>query len=199
MRIHVHTQTIHTTQYNTHHILTCTYSSPCAADPRIQFMCSRLWDSYQYFSFNITWMLPPHVVFENTITMFHLKTRLINRQGGEETTLVSFGLEDLSTQEVRLIHVSTKKLKYGWFTVLLRQVGSLCEDCSISTMCGINKYVDFYCFCRWTKQPTHTCLMVLMRLRGGFYLNKTTWNIRLKYVSLWQCKQLHLKWKFAVV
>jgi len=70
------------------------------SDPSIQFMCSRLWDSYQYFSFNITWILPPHVVFENTITKFHLTTRLINRQGGGETTQVSFGLEDLSTQEV---------------------------------------------------------------------------------------------------
>jgi len=60
---------------------------------------------------------------------------------GGETTQVSFGLEDLSTQEVRLIHVSTQKLKYRWFTVLLRQLGSLCEDCSISAICGINMLI----------------------------------------------------------
>jgi len=133
----MHVQYIQHNTYNTHHILTCTYSSPCAADPRIQFMCSRLWDSYQYFSFNITWILPPHVGFrKHNSPSFHPKTRLINRQDGEETTLVSFGLEDLSTQEVRLIHVSTQKLKW--------QVGSLCEDCSISAMCGINMLIFFF-------------------------------------------------------
>jgi len=143
MHMHVHTQTQHI-QHNTKRTIYShahTPSSPRAADPSIQFMCSRLWDSYQYFSFNITWILPPHVVFENTITKFHLMTRLINRQGGGETTQVSFGLEDLSTQEVRLIQVSTQKLKYRWFTVLLRQLGSLCEDCSISAICGINMLI----------------------------------------------------------
>ena len=67
-------------------------------------MCSRLWDSYQYFSFNTTWILPPNIVYRETIAKFTLLTRLIDTEVNERTE-TTFGSEELRIQAVSLYNL----------------------------------------------------------------------------------------------
>ena len=91
--------------HNTHTHTPTHTPSACTVNPRcIQFMCSRLWDSYQYFSFNATWILPPNIVYRETIAKFVLQARLINTEVKERTE-ATFGFEELRIQAVSLCNL----------------------------------------------------------------------------------------------